>query len=67
MPAVRSMIQELSITAEGIPSQLYADASAALSIAKKQGAGKMGHINVKEVQRASDYLGSKGEESPPMV
>ena len=32
---------------EGRACQLYADASAALSIAKRQGAGKMRHINVR--------------------
>ena len=70
MLGIRSMTQEWGIT-EDAPSQLYADASAALSIAKRQGAGKMRHINVKslwlqekEVQRVLDYIKIKGEENP---
>ena len=56
---------------KGSPSRLNADASAALSIAKRQGAGKMRHINVKSlwlqekaVQRELDYVKIKGEEHP---
>ena len=44
---IRSMCREWELTEEGEASKLYADASAALSIAKRQGAGKMRHINVK--------------------
>ena len=59
----RSMAQEWGVTVDGAPSKLHADASAALSIAKRQGAGKMGHIHVKslwlqekEVQRGLGYV-----------
>ena len=52
-------------------SSLLADASAALSIAKRQGAGKMRHINVKSlwlqdksVQKILDYKKDKGEGNP---
>ena len=52
-------------------SDLFADASAALSIAKRQGAGKMRHINVKSlwlqakaVQQVLNYCKIKGEENP---
>ena len=54
-----------------VASKLYADASAALCIAKRQGAGKMRHINVKslwlqekQVQAELDYEKIKGEENP---
>ena len=50
---------------------LWADASAALSIAKRKGAGKMRHINVrtlwlqeKEVQEVLSYVKIKGEDNP---
>ena len=43
---MRSMCREWELTAEGQASTLYADASAALSIAKRRGAGKMRHTNV---------------------
>ena len=43
------------------PSKLYGDASAAFSIAKRQGAGKMRHRNVKSLwlqeKRAHKELG----------
>ena len=52
-------------------SHLFADASAALSIAKRQGAGKMRHINVKSlwlqekaVQQVLAYDKVKGEDNP---
>ena len=52
-------------------SVLWADASAALSIAKRQGAGKMRHINVKtlwlqekEIQKVLSYSKIKGEDNP---
>ena len=55
----------------GCPSQLYADASAALSIAKRQGAGNMSHTTVKRlclsekrVQRVLDYEKVNGEDNP---
>ena len=43
---VRSMATEWDMTDGKSASVLWADASAALSIAKRQGAGKMRHINV---------------------
>ena len=53
-------------------SELYADASAALSIAKRHGAGKMRHINVKSVWLQEKALQSllkynnkvRGKENP---
>ena len=55
----------------GQVSRLFADASAALSIAKRQGAGKMRHINVeslwlqeKAVQWILAYDKVKGEDNP---
>ena len=55
----------------GAPSKLWADASAALSIAQRQGAGKMRHINVKSLwlqekalQRELSYTKVKGEDNP---
>ena len=39
MLGARSMTQEWGITADGIPSKLRADVSAALSITKRLGAG----------------------------
>ena len=52
-------------------SHLFADASVALSIAKRQGAGKMRHINVKSlwlqekaVQEFRSYNKVKGEDNP---
>ena len=71
MLGVRSMTEEWRMTSAEVPSQLFADASAALSIAKRQGAGKMRHIYVKslwlqekEVQRILEYVKVKGEENP---
>ena len=68
---VRSMCREWELTEEGSASTLYADASAALSIAKRQGAGKMRHINVKglwlqekELQKELAYEKVKGEDNP---
>ena len=56
---------------EGQASKLYADASAALSIAKRQGAGKMRHINVKSLwlqekalQEELSYEKVRGEDNP---
>lgn len=52
-------------------STIYADASAALGIAKRQGAGKLRHINVKTLwlqekalQEELSYTKIKGEENP---
>ena len=68
---VRSMCQEWHLTREEVASTLFADASAALCIAKRQGAGKMRHINVKslwlqekELQAVLSYQKIKGEENP---
>ena len=68
---IRSMSQEWQITNENVASTLYADASAALSIAKRQGAGKMRHINVKSLwlqekslQKVLSYEKIKGEDNP---
>ena len=68
---IKSMCREWELTEEGKASTLYADASAALSIAKRQGAGKMRHINVKslwlqekELQKELSYEKIKGEDNP---
>ena len=68
---VRSMAAEWGLSNPREPSVLWADASAALSIAKRQGAGKMRHINVrtlwlqeKEVQEVLSYVKIKGEDNP---
>ena len=70
MLGIRSMCQVWGMMAEGAPSQLYADASATLSITKRQGAGKLCHINVKskwmqekEVQRVMGDEKIKGEDN----
>ena len=67
MLGVRSMGHEWGMFQTNLPSQCYADASAALSIAKRQGAGEMRHINVKslwlqekEVQKLLEYAKIKG-------
>ena len=71
MIGIRSMCREWSIMEVDAPSQLWADASAALSIAQRQGAGKMRHINVKSlwlqekiVQLELSYVKVKGEDNP---
>ena len=68
---VRSMCEEWGMSRAEDTTELYADASAALSIANRQGAGKMRHINVKslwlqakEVQQILKYRKIKGEENP---
>ena len=68
---VRSMATEWDMTDGKSASVLWADASAALSIAKRQGAGKMRHINVKTlwlqekaVQDELTYSKIKGEDNP---
>ncbi len=68
---VRSMATEWHMMEDAAASVLWADASAALSIAKRQGAGKMRHINVetlwlqeKEVQQILSYSKIKGEDNP---
>ena len=68
---VRSMCEEWDLSQASETSNLYADASAALSIAKRQGAGKMRHINVKglwlqekALQAILKYNKIKGEDNP---
>ena len=68
---VRSMCEEWEMSQPSQISDLFADASAALSIAKRQGAGKMRHINVKSlwlqekaVQLLLRYNKIKGEDNP---
>jgi hypothetical protein len=68
---VRSMCEEWHLSKASQTSNLYADASAALSIAKRQGAGKMRHINVKSLwlqekslQAILKYNKIRGEDNP---
>ena len=68
---IRSMISEWGLTAARGPSPLYADASAALGIAKRDGAGKLRHINVRSLWLQEKALRSeiafskvKGKENP---
>ena len=65
------MCEEWGMSRPEDATELYADASAAPSIANRQGAGKMRHINVKslwlqakEVQQILKYRKIKGEENP---
>ena len=71
MLGARTMCREWRLVKEGQASKLYADASAALSIAKRQGAGKMRHINMKSVrlqekalQEELSYEKIRGEDNP---
>ena len=68
---VRTMSEEWCLSQPDQVSDLFADASAALSIAKRQGAGKMRHINVKAlrlqekaVQLLLRYSKIRGEDNP---
>ena len=68
---VRSMALEWEVVKEGCACQLYADASAALSIAKRQGAEKMRHLNVrtlwlqeKAVEKDLEYQTNRGVDTP---
>ena len=68
---IRTMCEEWKMSKAAATSQLFADASAALSIANRQGAGKMRHINVKgrwlqakAVQQVLKYCKVRGEEHP---
>ena len=68
---IRSMCEEWEMSQPSQISDLFADASAALSIAKRQGVGKMRHINVKSlwlqekaVQLLLRYNKVKGEDNP---
>ena len=47
MLGIWSMACERRMIDDSVASKLFVDASAALSIAKRHGAGKMRHINVK--------------------
>ena len=67
---IRNMCEEWHLSEACQVSHLFADASAALSIAKRQGAGKMRHINVKSlwlqvkaVQQILTYDKVKGEDN----
>ena len=71
MLGVRSMASEWRMMDGCVASKLFVDASAALSIAKRHGAGKMRRINVKTlwlqgkaVQLELDYVKVRGEEKP---
>ena len=71
MLGVRSMASEWHMMDERAASQLFVDASAALSIAKRHGVGRMRHINgetlwlqEKSVQLELDYVKVKGEDNP---
>ena len=68
---IRTMCEEWAMSRPEQTSDLFADGSAALSIAKRQGAGKMRHINVKSmwlqakaVQQVLKYCKVNGEENP---
>ena len=56
---VRSMCEEWKLSDAVQVSDPYADASAALSIAKRQGAGKLRHKNVKSVWLQEKSLAAK--------
>ena len=65
------MCEEWHLSDPSQVSRLLADASAALSVAKRQGAGKMRHINMKSlwlqekvVPRVLAYDKVKGEDNP---
>ena len=65
------MCEEWHVSRPDQTSSLLADAPAALSTAKRQGAGKMRHINVKSlwlqdkaIQKILDYKKVKGEDNP---
>ena len=68
---IRTMCEEGCMSRAEQTSDLFADASAALSIAKRQGAGKMRHINVKSlwlqakaVQQVLKYCKIRGDDNP---
>ena len=71
MLGVRSMASEWRMMHGCAASKLFVDASAAFSIAKRHGAGKMRHINVKtlwlqekEIRKVLSYSKIKGEDNP---
>ena len=68
---LRSMAMEWGLSVAKEASPLYADASAALGIAKRDGAGKLRHINVrslwlqdKALKAEISFQKVKGEENP---
>ena len=68
---IRSMAIEWDIDDESCACQLYAEASAALGMAKRQGAGEMRHINVrtlwlqeKEIQKVLGFQTIRCVENP---
>ena len=68
---VRTMATEWGMMTCPGPSPLFADASAALGIAKRDGAGKLRHINVrslwlqeKALRSELVYLKIRGEDTP---
>lgn len=68
---VRTMSEEWRMSKPSQTSDLYVDASAALSTAKRQGAGNMHHINVKSfwlqeklLQSLLRYNKVRGEDNP---
>ena len=65
------MAVEWKMVEENVECELSSDASAALSIAKRQAAGKMRHINVRSLwlqeksqQKDLKYSKVKGENNP---
>ena len=65
------MVVEWVMAAEDDTCELYSDASAAVSIPDRQGAGKMRHINVRSLWRQEKSLQEflhdqkiKGEDNP---
>ena len=68
---IRTMCEEWCMSRPEQRSELFDDASAALRIAKRQGAGNMRHINFKNlwlqakaVQMVLKYCKIKGENNP---
>ena len=68
---IRTKCEEWCMSRPEQTSELFADASAALSIAKRQGAGKMRHISdkslwlqAKAVQKILRYCKINGEDNP---
>ena len=71
MLGIRTMGGDWGMVSPKVPSQLYTDASAALSIEKRDGAGKLRHINVRSLwlqQKAArqelSYEKIRGELNP---
>ena len=64
MLGVRSMATEWEVAREGEACQLYTDASVALGIAQRQGAGEMQRINVRSVWLQENSLQGSLQYSP---